>query len=366
MKDFNYKMPTELYFGRDIILNKKELFKRYSGKAFIITGKGSSKKNGSLDDVIKALEYCKIEYVIFDEVEENPSLETVEKAADIGKREGVSFIIGIGGGSPIDAAKAIGILINNHEYDAYSVLTAPPLKSIPLIAVSTTAGTGTEVTQYSIVTDNAAKTKKNLGQSVFADIAFLDAKYMENMPYDVTVSTAVDAFSHLAEAYLNTNANLLSDTYAERGIRLFAQCLKALINENINYEIREKLLWVSTLGGMAIAQVGTSLPHGMGYPLTYFKGVPHGKANCVLYREYFKIFKDKTKVNNIIDMLNLKSIDELGDILDNLLKVKVNISEEEIKEYTESMVSNKAKLKNHPEDVKKEEVFNIYYKSLVK
>ncbi|WP_040214785.1 iron-containing alcohol dehydrogenase family protein [Clostridium polynesiense] len=366
MKSFKYSMPSEIYFGKEAVLNNRELFKRYEGKAFIITGKSSSRKNGSLEDVIKALEYCEAEYILFDEVEENPSIETIGRAAELGREENISFIIGIGGGSPIDAAKAIGILINNKEYDARSVLGAPPLKSVPLIAVPTTSGTGTEVTQYSIVTDHADKTKKNLGQSVFADITFLDPKYMMDMPYSITVSTALDAFSHLAEAYLNTGANLLSDTYAEKGMDIFGQCLKPLINNTLDYEIREKLLWASTLGGMAIAQVGTSLPHGMGYALTYFKGLPHGKANCILYREYFKVFKDKSRINKILNIIGLNTIDELGDIISKLLNVDIEVTEEELREYTEAFAGNEAKLKNHPEKITKEEIYNIYSKSLLK
>lgn len=365
MKEFKYYMPTEVYYGKDIVIRSIELFKRFEGKALIITGRGSSKKNGSLEDVKTALELASIGYITFDEVEENPSLETIDRAAELGRKERVGFIVGLGGGSPIDAAKVIGVLINNQSLSARDVLSAGPLKSIPLIAVPTTAGTGTEVTPYAIVTDHEAKTKKNSGQRVFADIALLDASYMEDMPYGITVSTALDAFSHLTEAYLNTNASALSDCFVEKGLRLFQQCLEPLLNNSLTYEVREKLMLVSTLGGFAITQTGTSLPHGMGYALTYNKGVSHGIANCILYKEYFNSFKDKSRVNEIINLIKLSSIEELGDILSKLMKVDFTITSKEIAEYSRLFAAEKGKLKNHPESITEKEIYTIYNNSLI-
>lgn len=363
--NFNYFMPTKIYFGEDVISKNKNLFKDFGKKAYVITGKHSSKENGSYNDVINSLELLKIQYIVFDEVEENPSLETIERAAEYGKKEEVDFIIGIGGGSPLDASKAIGFLINNKEFNKDNIFTAPNLKSIPVIAVPTTAGTGSEVTQYSIVTDHKEKTKRNLGQTIFPQVALVDPKYMMNMPYDITVNTAIDALSHLIEGYLNTNANVLSDMYAEKGLELFGKCLNGLITNNINYEVREKLMLSSNIAGILISQAGTSIPHGMGYSLTYFKGVPHGKANGMLLAEYMRMFKNKDKVNKVLNLINIESLDKLDEILKKLIKFDVNISENEIKDYTNAMVSNKAKLKNHPEEVQFDDIYNIYIKSLI-
>ncbi|MBU5591442.1 iron-containing alcohol dehydrogenase [Clostridium sp. MSJ-4] len=363
---FNYFMPTKVYFGKNILWQKKEEFKNFGKKAYIVTGMRSSKVNGSLDDVIKVLEDNGTEYVIFDEVEENPSIETIEKAALVGKEEKVDFIIGIGGGSPLDASKAIGIFINNPEVNGENIFQLKNLKSIPVIAVATTSGTGSEVTQYSIVTDHKELTKKNLGQSVFPHIAFLDPSYTMDMSYDVTISTAIDAFTHLVEGYLNSNANDLTDIMAEKGIELFGQCIKNLLENNIDYSNREKLMLASTLGGMVIAQTGTSLPHGMGYPLTYFKNVPHGKANGILYGEYLKVFKDKERVNRVLSLLNVKDLEEMIDILNKLMQCDVEITEKEIKVYAETMCSNEGKLKNHPEKIGYDEIYNIYVNSLIK
>lgn len=362
---FKYLMPTKCYFGKGVVLEYKDELKNFGEKAMIVTGKSSSKKNGSLGDMEKALNASKIPYVIFDDIEENPSLETIGRAAELGKKENVDFMIGIGGGSPIDASKAIGILINNRKYNYENILDAPKLESIPVIAVPTTAGTGSEVTPYSIVTDHKAKTKRNLGQLVYPKIAFCDATYMIDMPYAVTVNTGIDAFSHLAESYLNSNANIMSDIYCEKGLKIFRKCLPKLLSGELDLSFREDLMMVSTLGGMAITQTGTSLPHGMGYNLTYFKGMAHGMANGILYEEYLKVFKDKTRVNNLLSFIGVDSIEELGEEFRRILKWDGSVTKEELSSYAKAISSNKGKLKNHPEEITEKELYNIYYRSLI-
>ncbi|NLI57232.1 MAG: iron-containing alcohol dehydrogenase [Clostridium sp.] len=363
--EFKYSMPTQIYFGKDVVLKNKEVFSKIGSKALIVTGRRSAKENGSYDDVKKALLETGMEYVLYDEVEENPSLETIEKASNIGKDYNVDFVIGIGGGSPMDAAKAIAVFIKNPKINIDNIFSSGKLKSIPVVAVPTTSGTGSEVTQYSIVTSHKEKTKKNLGQSIFPKVAFLDSKYTYNLPYDITVNTAIDAFTHLVEGYLNTNSTYMSDIYGEKGFELFGYCFKKLMSKNLHSEFRSKVMMASTLAGIQIAQNGTSLPHGMGYPLTYFKGLPHGLANGVLTIEYLKSFKDKTKTERMLKFLGLSHIGELETIFKSLINIKIDITKEEIYEYSKGLMFNKNKLKNHPEEVELEDLVRIYSKSLL-
>lgn len=364
--EFKYSMPTDIYFGEDVILKNKELFSSIGRKALIVTGRSSAKKNGSYDDVKKALSEVNVDYVLFDEVEENPSLETVEKGSHIGKVNNLDFVIGIGGGSPMDAAKAIAVFIKNPEINKENIFSSGKLDSIPVVAVPTTAGTGSEVTPYSIVTSNQEKTKKNLGQIIFPKVAFIDVKYTFDLPYDITVNTAIDAFTHLVEGYLNTNSSYMSDIYGEKGFELFKYCFEKLISKDLSREFRENVMMASVMGGIQIAQNGTSLPHGMGYPLTYFKGLPHGLANGVLTIEYLKSFKDKTKINRMLNLLGVSDLGELETIFNSLIDVRLYITEEEINEYSRSFISNKAKLKNHPEEVAFDDIVRIYKNSLLK
>lgn len=363
--DFKFYMPTKVLFGKGIVKKSIDEIKNYGSKAFIITGKRSSKINGSLDDVESVLKEANIQYIIFDEVEENPSIETVEKAAIIGRENDVNFIIGIGGGSPIDAAKAIGAMIKNKELTGETLFTNRKLESIDIIAVPTTSGTGTETTQYSILTDHKSETKKNLGQIIFPKLSLVDPTYTMDMRIEVTRNTAIDAFSHIVEGYLNINATFITDMMVEKALNIWGECIQSLISGNINYEVREKLMLSSTIAGMIIAQTGTSIPHGMGYALTYFKNIPHGLANGCLYIEYLRVFKNKERVNNIYKYLGLNNYNELEDILRQLTKIEINVSIKELEYYSKSMSENKAKLKNHPEDIGYEQIFNIYKKSLI-
>lgn len=364
MDFINYYMPTRFLLDKDVIINNSMLFATYGDKALIITGKTSSIVNGSLNDVTNALKKEGISYDIFNHVEENPSLETVENIANLGRTEKSNFIIGIGGGSPIDAAKAAGILINNPTATRNSLFNSPHLKSLPVIAVPTTAGTGTETTPYAILTDDHAQTKRGICQKVFPEIAFLDVKYLMFLPDDITINTSVDALSHLIEGYLSSNANTLSDALAEKGLKLFGECLTMLKEKDFSYHIREKLMVASTIAGMVISQAGTSLPHGMGYPLTYFHNIPHGKANGVLLKSYLEFCADENKVRKILYLLTLENLDELGDFLNSMLGHVNSVSYEDICSYTDKMAINSDKLKNHPGVVKREDILKIYNDSL--
>ena len=363
--NLKFYMPTKVLMGKNIVLNNSNLLKKFGEKALIVTGRHSSKKNGSLDDVVSALKKENIEYVIFDEIEENPAIESVVKAAEVGKKENVDFIVGIGGGSPIDASKAIGVMIKNEDLTEETLFSTKVLESIDIVAVPTTAGTGTETTQYAILTDHKNKTKRNLGQSVFAKLALVDASYMMGMNVDVTRNTAFDALSHIVEGYLNTNANLITDGLCEKALKIWGQCIPALLKGEFTYEDREKLMIASNIAGTIIAQTGTSLPHGMGYPLTYFKHLPHGIANGCLYKEYLKVFKNREKVQDIYKYLGLKSYEEFEDVIDKLTKIDIDITEDELKIWSRDFAENKAKLKNHPEEITEEEIFKIYKNSLI-
>ena len=365
MLEFNYTMPTKVIAGRNCLKKHRHELRNYGKSCLIVTGFRSSKLNGSLEDAIDALEMENIKYTIFDKVEENPTLETVETAYLENNEREIDFILAIGGGSAIDAAKAMAILFFN-GITATEMLSLKNLKAIPVLAVPTTAGTGSETTPYSILTLHDEKQKRNIGQHVFPKVAFLDARYTLNMPYAITTSTAVDAFTHLAEGYLNTKANLLSDTLAEKGLQLFGECLQPLLKKECPLDVREKLLLVSSIAGMVISQTGTSLPHGMGYPLTYEKGVPHGTANGILYPGYLRIFKDRKKLTRMLSLMEVDSVDELTQIFHQILEFKVSLTDTEIKRYVDGILSNEKKLKNHPEKVTREELTMIYKTMIIK
>lgn len=359
-------MPTKIICEENAIANHGSIMNSLGSTALIVTGKHSSKTNGSLNHVVNSLKENNIDYHIFDDVEENPSTETIIKIKLFAQDKGIDFIIGIGGGSPIDASKAAGVLLFNSQATIEDLFTNSALNSLPIVAVPTTAGTGTETTPYSILTDHNIKNKRGICPKIFPVVSFLDATYLMDTPKNVTINTSIDALSHLIEGYLSTNSNCFSNALAESGLKIFSECISYISSENIPFKIRENLLIASSIAGMVISQSGTSIPHGMGYPLTYYHNVPHGKANGILLKEYLKIYANnaKDKVDKIISLLTFSNIDEFGNFIDELFSKDLKITLDELKSYTSYMNSNKAKLKNHPYPLTYEDILSIYIKSI--
>ena len=357
-----YYMPTRIIEDTEVIKKNGDIIAGYGKKALIVTGKTSAKKSGALDDVIAVLQEHNMEHVLFDGMVENPPLEVVVEGAKVG--EGCDMIIAIGGGSPIDGAKAVGILINNPELGAYeAIFQTSGLQSLPLIAIPTTAGTGTETTPYAIITDHVRKTKMNFSSKVFPEIAFIDVQYFLTMPLEVRNNTCVDALTHMVESYMNINANFYSDSVNEKAFALWGKSKEALKATTITETAMLDFIHASTLAGVAISQTGTSLPHGMGYALTYEKGMAHGKANGVLTAAYLEQCHNTDKVANILSLLGLTSLAELDAFIKEVLG-GFEMTEEEINRYADDMMANTAKLKNHPDPVNHETIVGIYKRAI--
>lgn len=334
--EFKFLMPTKVLLGKDCVDKNKAVFKEYGNKAFIVTGEWSGKSSGALDDVIRILEEAGIGYEVYDKVGNNPTLDNVKDGGNAASKFGADFIIGIGGGSPLDAAKAVAVLAVNDMEPAELYNNTFARKPLPIIAIPTTAGTGSEVTPYSILTRKDMQTKMSFGnEDIFPKVAFLDARYTESLPYDVTVNTVVDALSHAVEGYISKRSMPVSDALAQEAMEKIGQCLGNLKNKELDFDTREKLLYASMLAGMVIAHTGTTIVHGMGYSLTYFKDIPHGEANGMLMKEYFKYNYEAAgqKIDNILKLLGVNNIDDFGAMIDDLLARKVGVSDEELELY---------------------------------
>lgn len=351
----NIYVPTLIYSEKDCVKTYGRIMSKTGRKALIVTGRNSSRANGSLDDVINALEENEGQYVIFDKVEENPSIETVMEARKLGIQEKVDYIIGVGGGSPIDAAKAIALMIGNPQCDESILWENTMRRYLPVVAVPTTAGTGTEVTPYSILTIHEKRTKKSISHRIYPVLALVDYKYLKTQSQEVLINTATDALAHLIESYLNTKADDLNKMYSEKGLKLFGKIKDRL--KNPDEAVYMTLSNMAMIAGMAIAHTGTSLPHGLSYMLTYELGIPHGKA-CGLYLGgYMEMYgeKDKAAVDKVLEALGMESVEAFKGYLKELLG-DVEVPEEIAKENARGMMSNEDKLKNYPFEVKMEEL----------
>ena len=357
---FMYEMPTRLYFGKDCLKGAGKNLKQLGKKALIVTGRHSAKINGSQKAVTDALESEGVAWVLFDQIENNPSIDTVRRAADFGKSQHVDFVIGIGGGSPMDAAKIIALLCTNDLDDA-ALFTGPYVRPLPIVTVPTTSGTGSEVTKVGVLTNHHAGTKQSVNTPlIFPVLSYADPSFTESVSTTVTMDTAVDALSHAIEGYMSRKSTPMSDVWAEEAMRFLGPHLTDL-EGNIPYVVREDLMYGATTAGMVIAQTGTTLVHGMGYQLTYYKGLSHGRANGLLLPGYMRLMTEtmEDKVEKIWDILGFSGLQDFADCLHSLMPERVSLTEEEIEEYVRLTLPTGA-VASTPYEVNGEVIARLY------
>lgn len=361
-----YYMPTKIISSENCVLeNSAEL--ALGKKALIVTGRTSAEKCGALADVRSALDREGVKYEVYAEIENNPTVECAFAAGEAAKSAGADFIVAIGGGSPLDAAKAAAV---------YAVNDIEPMKifdggfknkTLPIAAVPTTAGTGSEVTPYSILTLTDAGTKRNFTcYDCFPKTAFLDGRYTANLPLQVTRNTAVDAMCHAIESAVSKRSTVLSEYIALETLRLIGSCTDALETGAFTPSDRQTLLNAATLGGIAISQTGTTIVHSMGYQPTFTKNVPHGMSNGLLMGAFLKWCYDcaQKTVDKCMDALGMESVDAFSDYLSRILPCEARFTAEDIESYLE--ISMKAKLASCPKTVTADDERAIYTKSLIR
>ena len=341
---FNFQAKAQVVFEKNGVMNHKDEFSKLGESAFIVTGKNSGLCSGALTDVKIVLEDLGIRYLVFDSIENNPSFENVKIAANLARDFSPDFIVGIGGGSPLDASKAIALLVTNDIEPIELYDGNFKCNPLPIIAIPTTAGSGSEVTPYAILTREDMTTKKSFrSDDAIPQIAFLDATYTKSMSTEIAINTAIDAFSHALEGYLNVNSTIISDIFALEVFRVFGECLPSICKFDFNDVCREKLLYASFLGGIVITHTGTTSIHSLGYSLTYFKGVQHGKANGLLLAEYLrKIYSTaSSKIDNVFSLINVKDISSFKEMLKTLLPYENDITDKEFERYASITINQK-------------------------
>ena len=309
-----FYMPAKVFEQDECVREHGKDMAALGSKALIVTGKSSAKKNGALDDVTAALKKNGVSWKLFDRVEENPSIETVMEGTDKALAFGAKFIIGIGGGSPLDAAKAIALMAFHKDKGAIYLYTkGADSSALPVVAVPTTCGTGSEVTGVSVLTIHAKQTKGSISHKIFPTLALVDGKYLSKAPLSVIANTAVDSLAHMYESYLNSSHSDYSRMCAAKGLSVWKQIKPVLSEKRIPEKEEASLLMrASTFAGMAIAQNGTSLPHAMSYPLTYSLGIPHGKAVGYFLAGYLA-HCDKQDRDFVLSESGFSSLDEFRD-----------------------------------------------------
>ena len=274
------------YFGpgaREVL--PQEIKRLGLNKAFVATDKDLL-KFGVADKVLKVLEGANIPYVVFSDIKPNPTVSNVNAGVKAFAESGADFILAIGGGSSIDTSKAIGIITNNPEFaDVVSLEGVAPTKkkSVPIIALPTTAGTAAEVTINYVITDEVNEKKMVcVDPNDIPAIAIVDAELMYTLPKSLTASTGLDALTHAIEGLITKGAWEMSDMFEIKAIEMIARYLETAVNEPNNAEARNGMAVAQYIAGMAFSNVGLGVVHGMAHPLGAIFDIPHGVANALL------------------------------------------------------------------------------------
>ncbi len=329
----NY-MPTRVFTGNRILYEHKEVFSSLGSKALIITSAHSGRTSGALNDLEEIFKEKGIGYEIFDQIKENPSVVSCLEAGRCAYEFKADFIVGVGGGSVLDAAKTAAVAANNPGLNEEGVYKQNWMnKPLPLILIGTTAGTGSEVTYVSVMTNKDGLKKSIHNEDLYALYAFSDPRYVSTMPEKVRVSTAIDALAHLIESYFNNKANDISRAYALHGIRLlYPKLVMMKEDKELSLEDMQTVYNASILGGLAINITGTVFCHNLGYYFTEHYHLPHGFA-CALFTQDLLDYEEEKHKDYSDAFYKILNIDkeDLKDTISALLPdFGIRMSEEEI------------------------------------
>lgn len=331
MKEFTFELSTKIYFGTNIWIESLQKEKtRLSGNIMIVTTGRSLVRHGYLDEMQRVVTDIvgNDTLYIYDKVSQNPKLEEVKQAIEIGKEKKVNCIIGFGGGSAIDAAKAVAVGIPAEENIEKYLLEGkePGKETLPIIAIPTTAGTGTELSKGAILSSTCHKIKTGIrGKNILPIIAIVDDVFTWTVPEKITMETGFDVLAHAVESYLAVKANPFSEMISEKAIQIVGKNLP-LLRENLdNHEARKQMCYASMIVGMNLANVGTCLPHRMQYPIGAYTDTSHGAGLIALYPKWirYEYEVNKERVNQILNWLGFSGIASAEEA-ENALKVFFN------------------------------------------
>jgi alcohol dehydrogenase len=330
----SFIVPHVMYHGAGSLANLKSIKGK---KAVIVTGAGSMRRLGFIDKTQALLKEAGIISAVFDGVEADPSVKTVLRGFEFMKQEKPDLIIGLGGCSAIDAAKAMWIFYE-HPESTFEEICVPfaikPLRGkAKFIAIPSTSGTGTEVTCVAVITDREKGTKYPLvSYEMCPDIAIVDGELAAGMPPSVTANTGMDALSHDCEAFVATLADSYTDSLAKESIRMIFEYLPQAVADGKNIEVRQKMHDASCMAGMSFSNAILGIIHSMSHQAGGMFGIEHGRSNAILMPNVIRFnSKSTNKYEILAGMYGKKTAEDFAQCCDHL-REKVGI-EKTYKEY---------------------------------
>lgn len=382
MKEFSFSVPQEIIVGKGSLARLPEAAEKLGGKhGFIISGPHLNKM-GIVASCSESLENAGIKVDAYTETEGNPSVETVEKAAAAFRKSGADFIIALGGGSPMDVAKAVGVVARyGGSITEYEGGDRVPGDIIPLIAIPTTAGTGSEVTAFSVITDHSRNYKLTVfSYKLIPAYAILDPELLTTAPVSVAAACGIDAMVHALEAYISKDASPFSDAMAEKALELIGKNIRRYVADRTDIEAAEAMITGSLFAGIAFSWARLGDVHAMSHPVSAYFDVPHGVANAILLPTIveYNALADRGKYLKLFNYISLTPASEaefepfmLVDLLTELneqLGIPGSLGEVGVTaDKFDAMADDAMKSGNiavNPRSTTKKDVLSLYEKAL--
>lgn len=291
--DFRFFMPAKVLVGDNVVRENAGLLGGLGSRCLLVTGKNSARLSGALEDVTAALDSQGIPWSVYDGIGQNPLLSSCHAAGQAARAFGADFLIGIGGGSPLDAAKAAAIYAANPELGPRDIYGGHKNPALPFALVGTTAGTGSEVTRVSVLTDDETGRKRSVStDDLYARLSLGDPRrYTASLSRRFTISTALDAVAHSVESYFAKTSDPVSRACSVEALLLLIPALRAIQEPDTipDGDGRLKLYLGSIYAGLAFNGPSLCFPHAMGYLLSEEYGIPHGEACAVFLPQFIEV-----------------------------------------------------------------------------
>lgn len=379
-KIFSFTGAKKIVFGNGSFGQLPDHIKTLNKKKPLIVLDKNISKSGFEDKVSTVFRGSKIDYVIFDKVEAEPPLELADEGADIAIKEKCDVVVGIGGGSAMDVAKAVSVVAaNNGKAKDYLGLGKVPGPGLPKIMIPTTAGTGSEVTFTSVFIRKDLKKKEGMNSPyLYPELALLDPELTLSVPPSVTAATGIDALCHAIESYTSINSSPMSEVFSLEAISLISANIRAAVHNENDIDAREQMLLGSLYAGLGLANAGVTAVHSLSYPLGGRYGISHGVANTVLLVpvmefnlcgaiEKFAIIAET--MGEVVSDLSLReaaylSVESVRELIDDcnmeISLETLGIEEKDFQSLAEVAMTVARPLENNPRKLTIEDAVEIY------
>ncbi len=376
--------PGKIIFGPGGLYQVGVEAKRLGNKALVVSGRSAMRKSGALDRLTHLLAENNLEYIIYENIPSDPTVETVDRGTDLIRKEKCNLVIALGGGSVLDTGKSISAMVTNEGSVAdYQEIEGKGRKfqhkPIPFIAIPTTSGTGSEVTRNAVITNTELGLKKSIRDPwLLPEVALVDPELTLSLPHDITAICGGDALTQCIESYLGKKSQEITDALALHAIGLIGKSLVKAVKDGKNLEARKDMAMAALLSGLCLSNSGLGAAHALSHPLGAYYKIPHGLSCAVLlpYVMEYNLPVVTKKLAKITECLgeNISSLSEteaaqraiemIKEIL-SAVGIKANLSEWEIKKEDFPQLIKGAKggsLNNNPRDTSDEDLIKLLHK----